>query len=60
MHTCNCCRRILSNSSRDALCLRCLYLIDRGGEFDDEPETKPGKRPSLVAANVGGVDAAAL
>jgi hypothetical protein len=37
MHTCNCCRRILSNSNRDALCLKCLYVIDRGGAFDDEP-----------------------
>jgi hypothetical protein len=51
MHKCNSCRRTLSNASRDALCLKCLYVIDRGGAFDDEPETKPGKRPASIAAD---------
>jgi hypothetical protein len=50
MHTCNCCRRILSNANRDALCLKCLYLIDRGSAFDDDPETKPGMHPASIAA----------
>lgn len=60
MHTCSCCRGILTNSSRDALCLKCLYLIDRGRAFDEEPETKPGKRPLSIAADVGNPDAVAL
>jgi hypothetical protein len=60
MHTCSSCRRILSNSSRDALCLKCLYLIDRGRAFDDEPETKPGKSPSWSARDNAGANAAAL
>jgi hypothetical protein len=59
MHACNCCRRILSNCNRDALCLKCLYVIDRGSAFDDEAETKPGKLPSSIAADVVAVDAAA-
>ena len=57
MHKCNGCRRTLSNTNRDALCLKCLYVIDRGGAFDDEPETKPGKRPASIAADV---DASAM
>lgn len=52
MYTCNCCRRPLTNSTRDALCLRCLYVIDGGGAFDDELETKPGKRRSSIEADV--------
>jgi hypothetical protein len=59
MHNCTGCRRTLSNSSRNALCLRCLYLLDRGRPFDDEPETRPGKRPSSIAVEVVAVDAAA-
>jgi hypothetical protein len=51
MHKCNRCRRTLSNSVRDALCLRCLYAIDRGGAFDEEPETKPGLRPASIASS---------
>ena len=53
MHTCSYCRRTLSNSGRDALCLKCLYSIDRGRAFDDEPETKPGKHPASIAVTVG-------
>jgi hypothetical protein len=53
MHTYSRCRRVLINSSRDAVCLRCLYSIDRGGGFDDEPE--PGKRALSTAADVNAV-----
>ena len=53
MHTCRCCKRALGpNSVRDAVCLRCLYAIDRGGGWDDE-DTRPGKR-----ADVRAIDAA--
>src|SRR5438874_7833824 len=59
MHTCSKCRRTLSNATRDALCLRCLYAIDRGGAFAVEEETKPGRRPLSLAAAAAGAEAAA-
>jgi len=43
MHKCRCCKRALGpDSVRDAVCFRCLYTIDRGGVWEDEP-TRPGK-----------------
>ena len=58
MHNCSRCRRVLINSSRDALCLRCLYVVDRGRAFDDEPDTKPGTRGP--AAPIDNADAGAV
>jgi hypothetical protein len=52
MHRCTGCRRALSNSVRNALCLRCLYALDRGSAFNEDAETKPGKRPTSIAPDV--------
>jgi len=50
MHTCRCCKRALGpHAVRDAFCLRCLYTIESGAVWDDEP-TRPGKRNDVRAS----------
>lgn len=55
MTKCTSCKRTLSHSIRDVLCLRCLYAIEVRGDghglYDDEEEkTRPGIRPAMLAA----------
>jgi hypothetical protein len=53
MSKCMSCRRELSHTIRDVLCLRCLYAIEVSGDglYDDpEEQTRPGIRPAMLAA----------